>query len=266
MTDPRTLSILVHAHSKTGKTTLAATCPHPVCIIDAEGGSKFLAGSPVLEARYGRQLRVITWDPTRNPPPAYDGTWDIAIVTTRQWSDFVTTAQWLASGQHHFTSVVTDSITEIQRRLKKNLVGTEQMKMQDWGALLTTMDDVIRGLRDLTVDPYNSIRVTMFIAETRQTGNDAKWRPYMQGQISTSLPYWVDICGYLYTDMMPDEQGQPTVPLKRLLVNQHPQYEAGERVQGLVGPVIDDPAIYAIVDAIYPNYQPPTTEPQEASL
>src|SRR5690606_26908540 len=133
-----------------------------------------------------------------NAPPVYDGTWDIAVVTTRQWCDFQQTAQWLASGQHSFASIVVDSITEIQRRLKKNLVGTEQMKMQDWGALLTTMDDVIRGLRDLTVDPYNPARVTMFIAETRQ-GGDGKWRPYMQGQIAISLPYWVDICGYLYT-------------------------------------------------------------------
>lgn len=250
MNDPRTLSILVHADSKVGKTTLGATCPFPIVSFDAEGGSKFLGGSPALTARLGRPMSIIQWDPV-NPPPVYDGTWDMAIVTVRAWDDFMRAGQWLASGQHHFVSLVVDSITEIQRRLKKNLVGTEQLKMQDWGKLLTVMDDVIRGLRDLTIDPYNSIRVAMFIAETRQT--DGKWRPYMQGQISTALPYWMDVVGYLFVEMAPDAQGQPTVPVRKLLVNQHPLYEAGERVQGLIGPVVDNPDIYQILERIYPQ-------------
>lgn len=256
-TDPRTLSILVHAHSKVGKSTLGATAPLPIVTFDAEGGTKFLGGSPFLAAIYGRPLNITHWDPM-GPPPVYDGTWDMAVVTVHTWQNLVNAANWLASGQHHFTSVVVDSITEIQRRLKKNLVGTDQMKIQDWGALLTTMDDTIRGLRDLTINPYNSIRVAVFIAETRQ-GNDGKWRPYMQGQISTALPYWMDVVGWLYVDMMADAQGQPTVPVRKLLVSQHPMFEAGERVQGLVGPVIDDPRIYSIVDAVYPNH----TQPQE---
>jgi hypothetical protein len=60
--------------------------------------------------------------------------------------------------------------------------------------------------------------------------------------------------------MLPDAAGQPTIPVRKLLVNQHPLYEAGERVQGLVGPVIDNPRIYSIVDAVYPGYVPPTPE------
>lgn len=259
MNDPRTLSILVHADSKTGKTTLGATCPFPIVVFDAEGGSKFLAGSPVLTARLGRPMNIIQWDPAQ-APPVYDGTWDMAVVVVKSWNDFQMAAQWLASGQHHFVSLVVDSITEIQRRLKKNIVGTEQMKMQDWGRLLTTMDDVIRGLRDLTIDAYNPIRVAMFIAETRQT--DGKWRPYLQGQIATALPYWMDIVGHLAVEMFADEDGQLTVPVRRLLVGQNPLYEAGERVQGLVGPVIYHPDIHRMLEAIYPQYN---NQPQEAT-
>ena len=253
--DPRSLSVLVHSHSKTGKSTLGATAPLPIVIFDAEGGTKFLPGSEFLASVYGRPFQIVYWDPAQ-PPPVYDGTWDAAVVTINKWDDMVRAAQWLASGQHHFTSIVVDSITEIQRRLKKNMVGTEQMKMQDWGQLLTVMDDVIRGLRDLTIDPFNPIRVAVFIAETRQN-QQGKYVPYMQGQIATSLPYWMDCVGWLFVEMAADAQGQPTVPVRKLLVAQHPQYEAGERVQGLVGPVIDDPRIYAIVDAVYPHYQPP---------
>lgn len=253
-TDPRTLSILIHSPSKMGKSTLGATAPLPAVIFDAEGGNKFLAGSPFLAELYGRPLRIIEWNPS-GPPPLYDGTWDIAIVAVHSWQDFASAAQWLSQGQHHFTSLVVDSITEIQRRLKKNIVGTEQMRMQDWGQLLTVMDDVIRGLRDLTINPHNPLRVAVFIAETRQNGQ-GKYVPYMQGQIATALPYWMDIVGWLFVDMVADAQGQPTIPVRKLLVNQHPLFEAGERVQGLVGPVIDQPRIYAIVDAVYPHYVP----------
>lgn len=259
-TDPRTLSMVIHSPSKTGKSTLGATAPLPIVLFDAEGGTKFLEGSPFLAEMYGRPFKTIQWNPSQ-PPPLYDGTWDAAVVTVHSWQDFTGAAQWLQQGAHHFTSLVVDSITEIQRRLKKNLVGTEQLRIQDWGRLLTEMDDAIRGLRDMTINPYNPIRVAVFIAETRQSGNDSKWRPSMQGQIGAALPYLVDITGYLFIDMEPDAQGQPTVPVRKLLVNQHPLYEAGERVQGLVGPVISNPRIYSIVDAVYPGYTP---QPQEA--
>lgn len=249
--DPRSLSLLVHADSKVGKSTLAATCPFPICMFDAEGGTKFLAGSNVLTARLGRPMVFIPWDPM-GPPPLYDGTWDAAVVTIRSWNDMSLASQWLVQGQHHFTSIVVDSITEIQRRAKQNLKGTEAMQIQDWGSLLTIMDSVIRGLRDLTIDPYNSVRVAMFIAETRQT--DGKWRPYMQGQIGTSLPYWVDVCGYLYVNMAQDAAGQYTIPERQLLVGPHPLYEAGERVQGLIGPVISQPDVYRMLEAIYPAH------------
>lgn len=255
--DPRSLSLLVHAHSKTGKSTLGATAPLPIVAFDAEGGTKFLPASEFLEGLYGHPFRILHWDPAQ-PPPAYDGTWEMCVATITSWQDFVNAAMWLTQGQHHFTSLVVDSITEIQRRLKKNLVGSESMKMQNWGDLLTKMDDAIRGLRDLTINPYNPIRVAVFIAETRQI--EGKFKPYMQGQISTALPYWMDIVGYLYTEMIPDAQGQPTLPVRKLLVNQTALYEAGERVQGRVGPVIDDPRIYSIVDAVYPHYQPQTQE------
>lgn len=255
--DLRTLSVLLHAHSKTGKTTLSATAPFPICYHDAEGGSKFLPGSPSLAAWLGRPIRMIPWNPD-TPPPVYDGTWDIAVVTVNSWHVVQRSYQWLASGQHPFQSVVIDSISEIQRRAKTNLVGTEAMKIQNWGELLSVMDNVIRGFRDLTIDVYNPIRVAVFIAESR-VNQQGKTVPYMQGQIATSLPYWMDIVGYLYVDQMLSPDGQSSQEVRRLLVSQHPLYEAGERVQGLVGPVIDVPNISQILERIYPQFQPPQT-------
>ncbi len=257
-TDNRTLSVLVHAASKVGKTTLGATSPFPICDLDAEGGSKFLPGSETLMAILGRPLRLIYWDPMQ-PPPTWDGTWDVAVVRVHNWQVVQKAYGWLVTGRHQFQTIMIDSISEIQRRAKNELMGTEQMKIQNWGELLTVMDNIIRGFRDFTNDPYNPIRVALFISETREN-QKGKFIPYMQGQISIALPYWMDIVGYLYVDQTQtiDAVGQAvTVPVRRLLVAPHPMFEAGERVQGLVGPVIDNPNISTILERVYPTLEQP---------
>lgn len=225
--------------------------------MDAEGGSKFLPGSDFLRATLGRPLRIIYWDPAQ-PPPVWDGSWDIAVVRVHNWQVVQAVYRWLVTGRHQFQSIIVDSISEIQRRAKNELIGTEQMKIQTWGQLLTIMDNVIRGFRDLTNDPYNPVRVALFISETREN-QKGKYVPYMQGQIGIALPYWMDIVGYLYVDQVQtvDGTGQSiTAPVRRLLVVPHPMFEAGERVQGLVGPVIDNPNISEILEKVYPQEQP----------
>lgn len=258
--DERTLSVLVHAASKTGKTTFAASAPPPIVMLDAEGGTKFLPASPSLTEALGHPLRTVRWDP-QHPPPRHDGSWDAAIVSVRDWQTVRLAYQWLATGDHDFHSLVVDSITEIQRRCREQLRGTEQMQIQDWGQLLSLMDAVIRKYRDLTIDPHNPIQVSVFVAETRR-GNDGRWIPYMQGQISIALPYWMDIVSYLYVDNELDDNGQATRQVRRLLVGPDPQFESGERVQGAVGPIISDPNITTILQQIYPQATTTTGDTQ----
>lgn len=219
--------MLVHAGSKVGKSTLTGTAPRPILVLDAEGSWRFIP------------LRQIQWDPAQGGPPEYDGTWDACVVSVREWDTVNRVYQWLTQYQSPFTSVIVDSITEIQRRCKANLTGQDALRIQDWGVLLSLMDAVIRGFRDLTLMPYSSVRCVVFVAETRQRNSDNKWVPYMQGQIATSLPYWVDICGYLYPDYELDANGQPTRELRRLLISPNSQFEAGERVQGRLGKSIE---------------------------
>jgi hypothetical protein len=243
------LSILIHADSKVGKSTLAATAPLPILALDAEGGWTFMGASPVLTRMYGQQLRIIRWDPCTGPPPLYDGTWEICVAIIQTWNALQCAAQWITTGQHNFRSLIVDSVTEVQRRCKSNLVApNEAMKQQHWGSLLTLMDAVIRGLRDLKDDPYNSIEVVVFIGETRMI--EGKWRPYLQGQINTALPYWMDIVGYLYVDSVIDENGQPLGRVRKLLITPHPMFEAGERVQGVLGDVVTEPNITVIRDTV----------------
>lgn len=236
-----TLSLLVHADSKVGKTTLAATSPPPLLILDAEGGSKFLP------------IRKVQWDPRAGAPPLHDGTWDACVVIVRDFDTIRQAYQWLQSGQHHFRSLVVDSITEVQRRAKQNIAGSETMEgYKKWGDLLTLMDVIIRGFRDLTLHPTNPIQVVVFIAETRLS-QSGKWRPYMQGQIDIALPYWVDVIGYLYVDHALDVNGQPTQEVRKLLVSPNEQFEAGERVQGRLRGAIEAPNVTAMLHAVYPH-------------
>lgn len=244
------LSVLVHAPAKVGKTTLATTCPTPMCVLDAEGGWKFVRTAGY---RTERPLRRVEWDPRVGPPPRYDGTWDFCHVIVREWATFVQAYQYLArTDLHDFRSLVLDSVTEAQRKLKMNLRGTEQMRIQDWGDLLMHMDMLIRNMRDLVLLPQpNPLRVVMFIAETEM--KDGAWRPAMQGQIGRALPYWVDICGHLYTQREQDSNGQATEKLKKLIIGEGvvPTIITGERVQGALPDIVDKPDITEMLVKIY---------------
>ncbi len=245
ITDDGTLSILIHASSKVGKSTLTSTSPTPILVLDAEGGWRFIRKSGFN----GKVLRKTHWNPKISSPPRYDGTWDVCIVTVREWGILPLVYQWLTQTPHDFASIIFDSITEVQRRCKQNLVGSEAMKIQDWGSLLAQMDILIRNFRDLVLLPDTAVRIVIFVAETGM--DEGKWRPMMQGQIRRSLPYWVDICGYLFVDPVLDAQGQPTGKVRKLLIGPHAQFESGERVQGILGDVVVDPNISTMMHDIF---------------
>lgn len=240
------ISALIHAASKAGKSTLTSTAPLPMCVFDAEGSWKFIR---TRGFKSSEPLRKIAWDPIREAPPRHDGTWDIAIVSVSQWQTLEAGYQWLAQAPHDFRSLSLDSITEAQRRLKANINTSSLLTGYDqWGALLVKMDGLIRGFRDLVLLP-NPLQVVMFIAETRLENN--KYRPYMQGQISTSLPYWVDLVGYLYPENEVGADGTSTHRVQKLLIGPHPSYETGERVQGALPDIIINPNIEDMFHTIF---------------
>lgn len=243
----RVLSQLIHADSKEGKSTLTSTAPTPHLVLDAEGSWKFI---DTMGYRSGRPLRKKNWDPLREKLPRWDDTWDVCRVHVADWQTLAAVRQHLNQIEFDFVSLTLDSVTEAQRRCKANIRGTGQMQIQQWGQLLDQMDELIRGLRDLMFLP-NTLRVVTFVAETVM--KDGKWRPFMQGQIRDTMPYWVDICGYLFTELRAD--GELQVKVKKLLVGAgvNPAYIAGERVQGRLPDIIENPDISAMLAAVYPD-------------
>jgi len=252
-----TLSALIHAPSKVGKSTLLSTSPPPLCVFDVEGSWKFIkrrgfcvAGVHNTKACECPPLRKREWDPVREAPPRYDGTWDACMVNVREWSTLQMGYAHLLQSPHDFRSLLVDSVTESQRKLKTQLRGLEGMRIQDWGDLLVYMDKWFRDMRDLALIDSLPVQFVGFVAETDMY--EGKWRPAMQGQIKRSMPYWVDLCGYYYTELEQDATGSNTVKVKKLLImSDHPQFECGERVAGMLGDVVVRPDITDMMKRIY---------------
>lgn len=245
--DDAALSMLVHGLSKTGKSTFTSTAPVPILVLDAEGSWRFITERGFQS---GLPLRSRVWDPLE-PPPRHDGTWDVCRVIVQDWPTILRVYEWLRSSPHDFVSVVVDSVSELQRRCKKNIRTDGMLQQQDWGALLDQMGEILRGLRDLTENLRNPLRVAVFVAETRQDAG--RYKPYVQGQLDTLIPYMFDVIGYLAVYPVADAHGGTTQYARRLIVG--PPREdvvVGERVQGRLGYTVQDLNIVNMVNTVFP--------------
>ena len=252
MTAGRALSVLVHAPSKVGKSTLGNTAPAPRLILDAEMGSRFLPGAKCY------------WDPMREEPPrlgqgryysdrpdVYSYDWETCVVLLRDYQTMTRAYDWLNQMPHPFESAFIDSITEIQTRCKDALTdGSGSMDRDKWGALLIDMERLIRGFRDLTEHPVHPLSAVIMSAMTHQ--EDGKWRPYVQGQLKIKMPYFLDVIGYLDVGQKPiEEPTQEPEQIRQLLVEPHPMFEAGNRVQGRLPAIVDEPTITGMITKVF---------------
>lgn len=220
MTVTRSVSILVHGASKSGKSSFSVTTPTPRLYLDVESASRFLPIRPVI------------WSPDTSAPPENDGSWDTAVVPTRDWGTVQKTYQWLNSGQHPFRSLTIDSISELQQRYIEVTAGREQLTQQGWGDVFRTVSGLVRDIRDLTMHPTNPLEAIVMTAMTRQV--DGMWKPWCQGQLATVLPYLLDVCGYLWVEQTVDELTGQQSESRKLLTRRTAQFEAGERVDGRI--------------------------------
>lgn len=213
------LSVVVHAESGAGKSWFADTAPAPRLILDAEGGSRFTPSQKTV------------WDPMVGPPP--QGT-DTTVVYVRNFQMMTQAHAWLQSGQHDFNSVCLDSVTELQKRCKDAIAPGGGMRIQDWGTLLDDMELLVRQIRDLWMHPIRPVPVAVFITTTK-VDDKGTYRPHVQGALNLSLPYFVDVVGYLYP--LPDTE--TGVMRRHLLVQNSPGFIAKDRTDRLGVDVID---------------------------
>jgi hypothetical protein len=245
----RTLSMVLTGSSKAGKTTLAATAPQPVLVIDVENGSRFL------------QRKKIYWDPTREEVPVYDGTWEVCIAITQTYLTAEKVHKILVSGKHPFKSVVVDSISEYQMKVVDSVTGRQAPTMQQWGEVYYQTNGFLYDMRNLVMDPANPLQVLVFIAMERQDSSSMKMIPMLQGRAGTTLPYVVDVSAYLAVEEFPypDQVANPgTYSVRRLYVGPNPKYATGERVGGALGEIVEqaDLDITMMLEKLYGPLQP----------
>jgi hypothetical protein len=249
----RSLTVMVYGESKVGKSTFAVTAPYPRLMLDVEGGHRFL---PII---------VKYWDPLREEPPVADGTWDTCVVQVRSYDDVLKAYQWLQSGKHQFKSLIIDSISELQVKCMDSIAGSEQMKMQQWGELLRHMGGLLRDLRDLTMHPTNPLEAVVLTAMSQVT-QDGRHRPFLQGQLKIMAPYFYDILGAITIEEFPNQDplGAP-YKVRRLYVERTKEYEAGERVQGRLGAIVEqqDLSIEVMLDKIFGPKQAEKSTPKK---
>lgn len=209
-------------------------------MIDVEGGHRFLP------------IKTVYWDPDREEPPEYDGSWDTCVTQTIAFSTILNAYAWLRSGKHPFKSVIVDSISEAQVKAIEQIAGREQMQMQAWGELLRTLTGLMRDLRDLTMHPTNPLQAVVLTAMAKEINGLS--RPYLQGQSAITAPYLFDITGYLTIEEWPNpDPTLPPVSYRRMHIQKSNKFIAGERVGGRLGTVVeqDNLSIQQMIDRVY---------------
>jgi hypothetical protein len=250
----RSLTMLVHGLSKVGKSTLAVTAPYPRLYLDTEAASRFL---PITKR---------SWDPVREAPPVADGTWDTCVVNVTDYDTVLKVYQWLQLGKHQFASLIIDSISELQVRVVDKIAGRGAVQTQQWGDIFRQMAGLLRDIRDLTVHPVKPLEAVILTSMTRE--QDGLYKPFLQGQVAVVAPYLFDVLGYMYVENVPnDDPMQPPHQIRRLLTRRTDRFDAGERVQGRIPPVIDNPNVDLMLNMIFgakPEI-PATTTTQEGT-
>lgn len=230
MTQQSTLTAVIHGEPGGGKSFLADTAPGPRLILDAEGGSEFTPSWPKT-----------IWNPNAFAPPGIQGCapgqeqlTETTRVIVRDWQTLVRVFTWLESGQHWFTSLALDSLTEIQKRCRDDIRGTDAMQQQHWGELLIQMEFMVRRLRDLAMDPTNRLMNVIILALTDD--KNGTYRPLIQGALQKSLPGFIHVVGYLYAEMAASGRLE-----RKMLIQPVGNYVAKDRTHILTqtfGPVI----------------------------
>ena len=237
----RSLTMLVYGESKVGKSTFAVTAPYPRLMLDVEGGHRFLP------------INVKYWDPMREEPPVADGTWDTCVVVVHDYDTVLKAYQWLQMGQHQFKSLIIDSISELQVKCMDSIAGTEAMKMQQWGELLRHMGALLRDLRDLTMHPTAPLEAIVLTAMD-SPDREGRHHPYLQGQLKVQAPYFYDILGAISVESVPNpDPMQAPYKVRRMYVERTDKFEAGERVQGRLGSIVEqgDLGVERMLDLVF---------------
>lgn len=204
------LSILVHGPAGSGKTTLGLTGPGPTLFLDVETASRFIPKND-----------KVSWDPMREGPPKYDGSWKYCVVKVKTWDVANKTLEYLRSNNHPFRTVVLDSVSEILIKAKEKINGQNQFQIQHWGRLGQNMGQFLRSLRDITADEDSPIQIMYIISASKEfivgEGDDLshEWRPLLEGATKDTIGFLYDMVAFITLDTVPNDPNNPAKGTRR---------------------------------------------------
>lgn len=169
---PSIMAALIYGRSGTGKTTVAATFPKPLLLLD---------------------IREKGWDSVTNVPDC-----DISKIT--EWEQFEALYWYLKRGKHRYRSVVIDQVTQLQDLALRKAMKDEGKEESDaisrrvFGQASGMMKTWLLNYRDLIDEDINVV----FLAHDRATegedgGDDNQIDPSVGPRLMPSVASF--LCG-----------------------------------------------------------------------
>lgn len=242
------LSILAYGPSGSGKTTLSYTGPKPELVIDAETASRFIPKS-----------KKIIWDPMKDAPPRYDGTWEFCVVKMKDWKTAQKTLEYLRSNNHDFKTVSVDSVSEVLVKAKESIT-KDKFKIQHWGELGQNMGQFLRQLRDVTADEKSPIQILYIIAaakeyvEGTEDNPEHVWRPLLEGSTKDVITYLYDMVAFITLQDVPVDPSNPGKGKRKsqtFFTGSDPKISAKSRPPN-VPPLLQDITLEGLLYGVFP--------------
>lgn len=183
------VNMLIYGESGAGKTRLAGSADdvpemRRVLFIDVEGGTLTL----------------------RDVYP------DVDTVRVKTWAEMQRVYDALYTGQYDFTTVVIDSLTEVQKmsmdNVMRRLVEEHEERdadvpgIREWNINLEQTRKFVRAFRDL---PVNTIFTALVQSDKNTRTGAIKRKPSLSGKVKDEVAGFLDIVAYLYTKEIDQE-------------------------------------------------------------
>jgi phage nucleotide-binding protein len=216
------INMLVYGNSGMGKTRLGGTADsvpamRKVLVLDVEGGTLTLTHS--------------------NP--------NVDIVRVKTWKEVQAVYDELYAGNHDYSTVILDSLTEIQKfnmytvmeDLKKDPKNSERSidvpSMREWGINLEQMRKFVRAFRDM---PINTIFTALAKEEKNAKSGMIHKKPSLSGKLADEVAAFLDIVCYMYVKEIDGE-------LRRMLLTSSTDEFVAKDRTGKLPLVIQNPTM-----------------------